>query len=224
LIVADPVKAMLIKIWSYIPTILGAIVILVIGWIIAKFVEAIVVRALKAARLDVVSDKAGIANMLARAFIAFNNEISRKDISDAIYYIERQLHKTETELRIKEETLKKFQQENRLVEMSTESDIQIQKLSNIEIELQNTSIKIVENSERINQLKKMLRREKMYVDKSLTFDNTLESKLIQLNMELARALAEFGEEHRRVKFLKENINQLTELAKKSEEGRIQVSS
>lgn len=69
LIVADPVKAMLIKIWSYIPTILGAIVILVVGWIIAKFVEAVIVRALKAARLDVVSDKAGIANMLAQGEI-----------------------------------------------------------------------------------------------------------------------------------------------------------
>jgi len=69
LIVADPMKAMLIKIWSYIPTIVGAIVILVIGWIVAKFVEAIVVRALKAARLDVVSDKAGIANMLAQGDI-----------------------------------------------------------------------------------------------------------------------------------------------------------
>jgi hypothetical protein len=69
LIVADPVKAMLIKIWSYIPTLLGAIVILVVGWIVAKFVEAIVVRALKAARLDVISDKAGIANMLAQGEI-----------------------------------------------------------------------------------------------------------------------------------------------------------
>jgi hypothetical protein len=69
LIVADPVKAMLIKVWSYIPAILGAIVILVIGWIVAKFVEAIVVRALKAARLDVVSDKAGLANMLAQGDI-----------------------------------------------------------------------------------------------------------------------------------------------------------
>ena len=69
LIVADPVKAMLIKIWSYIPTILGAIAILIIGWVVAKFVEAIVVRALKAVRLDVVSDKAGIANMLAQGEI-----------------------------------------------------------------------------------------------------------------------------------------------------------
>lgn len=69
LIVADPVKAMLIKVWSYVPTIFGAIIILVAGWIIAKFIEAIVVRALKAARLDAVSDKAGVANMLAQGDI-----------------------------------------------------------------------------------------------------------------------------------------------------------
>ena len=68
-VVVDPVKAMLIKIWSYVPAILGAIIILVIGWVIAKFVEAIVVRGLKAARLDVVSDKAGLANMLAQGDI-----------------------------------------------------------------------------------------------------------------------------------------------------------
>ena len=68
-VVVDPVKAMFIKIWSYVPTILGAIIILVIGWVIAKFIEAIVVRGLKAIRLDVVSDKAGLANMLAQGDI-----------------------------------------------------------------------------------------------------------------------------------------------------------
>jgi hypothetical protein len=35
-VVVDPVKAMLIKVWGYIPSIAGAIVILVIGWFIAK--------------------------------------------------------------------------------------------------------------------------------------------------------------------------------------------
>ena len=31
-VVVDPVKAMLIKVWGYIPAIAGAIVILVVGW------------------------------------------------------------------------------------------------------------------------------------------------------------------------------------------------
>ena len=68
-VVADPVKAMMIKIWSYIPTLAGAILILVVGWLIAKVIEAVVVRALKAVRLDAASDKAGISNVLAQGDI-----------------------------------------------------------------------------------------------------------------------------------------------------------
>lgn len=68
-VIADPVKAMLIKIWSYIPVIVGVIVILIVGWFVAKLIEAIVVRILKAVRLDAVSDKAGISNVLAQGDI-----------------------------------------------------------------------------------------------------------------------------------------------------------
>ena len=68
-VVTDPVKAMMIKIWSYIPTLAGAILILVVGWLIAKVIEAVVIRALKAVRLDAASDKAGISNVLAQGEI-----------------------------------------------------------------------------------------------------------------------------------------------------------
>lgn len=68
-IVADPVKAMLIKIWGYVPTIIAVILILVAGWFIAKLIEAVVTRALKLIRLDMASEKAGIASMLAQGDI-----------------------------------------------------------------------------------------------------------------------------------------------------------
>ena len=68
-VVVDPVKAMLIRIWGYIPAIAGAIVILIVGWLIAKLVEAVIVRVLKAVRLDVASDKAGVSNILAQGEI-----------------------------------------------------------------------------------------------------------------------------------------------------------
>jgi len=43
----DPIKAMFVKIWGYVPSIVGAILILVVGWLIAKLVEAVVVRVLR---------------------------------------------------------------------------------------------------------------------------------------------------------------------------------
>lgn len=81
-VVADPVKAMLIKIWSYVPTLVGAIIILVIGWMIAKLLETVVVRALKAVRLDVASDKAGISNILAQGDI----KLTLSELLGAIVY------------------------------------------------------------------------------------------------------------------------------------------
>lgn len=81
-VVTDPVKAMLFKIWSYIPTIVGTLLILVVGWIIAKLIEALVVRVLKALKLDAASDKAGIANVLAQGDI----KVTLSELIGAIIY------------------------------------------------------------------------------------------------------------------------------------------
>jgi len=81
-VVMDPVKAMSIKIWSYIPAIAGAIVILVVGWLIAKVIEALVARILKAVKLDAASEKAGIANVLAKGDI----KLTLSELIGAIVY------------------------------------------------------------------------------------------------------------------------------------------
>lgn len=70
-VVVDPVKAMSVKVWSYVPALAGAIVILVIGWLVAKLLESVVARVLKAIRLDEASDKAGISNILAQGDVKF---------------------------------------------------------------------------------------------------------------------------------------------------------
>lgn len=82
LVVADPVKAMLIKIWSYIPVIVGVIVILIVGWLVAKLIETIVIRVLKAVKLDALSDKAGVSNVLAQGDI----KLTLSEVLGAIIY------------------------------------------------------------------------------------------------------------------------------------------
>src|SRR3989338_6079508 len=82
LVVADPVKSMLIKIWGYIPTMAAVLIILVVGWLVAKLAETVVARALKALRIDAVSDKAGITNVLAKGDV----KLSLSEIIGAIVY------------------------------------------------------------------------------------------------------------------------------------------
>ena len=40
-VVVDPVKAMFVKIFGYLPSLAGAIVILVVGWLVAKLLETV---------------------------------------------------------------------------------------------------------------------------------------------------------------------------------------
>lgn len=81
-VVIEPIKVMAIKIWSYIPAIMGAIIILVVGWLLAKLIEAIVTRVLKTVRLDAGSDKIGISKILAQGDI----KLSLSELIGAIVY------------------------------------------------------------------------------------------------------------------------------------------
>ena len=67
--VADSVRAVFIRVGDSLPKLVGAIVILVAGWIIAGIAQKAVVKLLKAIRLDDLSDKARISEFLGRGEI-----------------------------------------------------------------------------------------------------------------------------------------------------------
>lgn len=71
-IVMDPMKEMLARIAAFLPRLLVVIAILVLGWIIARLIEKGIVRLLKLIKVDVASEKAGIANFLAKGEIRYS--------------------------------------------------------------------------------------------------------------------------------------------------------
>lgn len=70
-VLLDPMTAILSRVWSFLPLLVGAILVLIIGWIIAKLLQRVVIQVLKIARLDVLSEKAGIASILAKGDIKY---------------------------------------------------------------------------------------------------------------------------------------------------------
>ena len=65
-IIAEPIQEMLTKITSFLPTLLGALIILIVGWIIAKIIRNLVNRLLEVIRFNVIADKAGVSNVLTK--------------------------------------------------------------------------------------------------------------------------------------------------------------
>ena len=69
--VMEPMQAMWARVLGFLLTLLSVIVILLIGCVIAGLIQKVVVRFLKLARLDTVSEKAGIANVLTKGDINY---------------------------------------------------------------------------------------------------------------------------------------------------------
>ena len=65
----EPGRAFLSKVALFLPNLLAALLILLGGWIMAKFIRLLVFRFLLAIRFDVAGERAGIDAMLARADI-----------------------------------------------------------------------------------------------------------------------------------------------------------
>ncbi len=83
-LVADPVRQMLTKILGYLPVLLGALIILIVGWIVAKAIKRIVDWLLKTARFDTLADKTGISEILRKGDLKVS---AREVVSGLVYWL-----------------------------------------------------------------------------------------------------------------------------------------
>lgn len=77
LMIQEAVTAMLVKIWSYIPNLVASLVILLVGWIIAKVLEEVIVKLLTLIKVDVAAEKSGLNDILQKGEI-------RKSVSELL--------------------------------------------------------------------------------------------------------------------------------------------
>lgn len=68
-VLVEPVKAMLVRAATFLPTLIGILVILIVGWIVAAVLKNVAVKLLKVIQLDTASDKAGLSDVLKRGGI-----------------------------------------------------------------------------------------------------------------------------------------------------------
>ena len=83
-LIADPIRKMLETILAYLPILFGALIILIVGWIVAKAIRRIVDWLLKAARFDMLADKAGITGILRKGDLKIS---ARELVSRLIYWL-----------------------------------------------------------------------------------------------------------------------------------------
>jgi hypothetical protein len=83
-LIIEPVRQMLTKIMAYLPVLAGALVILIVGWLIAKAIRRLVDWLLKLVRFDTLADRAGISGILIKGDL---NISARELISGIVYWL-----------------------------------------------------------------------------------------------------------------------------------------
>ena len=83
-LIVEPVREMLTKIMAYLPVLLGALLILIVGWIVAKIIRSIVNGGLKLVRFDALADKAGISEVLRKGELKIT---ARQVVSSLVYWL-----------------------------------------------------------------------------------------------------------------------------------------
>ncbi|MGA2093089.1 MAG: hypothetical protein ABSH16_06745 [Sedimentisphaerales bacterium] len=83
-LIADPVRQMLTKILDYLPILLGALIILIVGWIVAKAIRRVVDWLLKAVRFDAMADKTGISEVLRKGDLRIT---ASQVVSGLVYWL-----------------------------------------------------------------------------------------------------------------------------------------
>jgi hypothetical protein len=81
-LIITPIREMLTKILGYLPTLLGALLILIVGWIVAKIIKRLIETLLKAVRFDALADKAGITGILKKG----NLKITAGELISGLVY------------------------------------------------------------------------------------------------------------------------------------------
>jgi hypothetical protein len=83
-LIADPVRQMLTRILAYLPILFGALVILIVGWIVAKVIRRAVDWLLKTVRFDAMADKTGISEVLRKGDLKIT---AREVVSGLVYWL-----------------------------------------------------------------------------------------------------------------------------------------
>jgi hypothetical protein len=68
-LIVEPVQSLLNQVMAFLPTLVGALLLLLIGWMFAKAVEALAVKLLKAVALDTIADQIQLSAVLSKGGI-----------------------------------------------------------------------------------------------------------------------------------------------------------
>jgi polysaccharide biosynthesis transport protein len=149
-----------------------------------------------------------VANELCKCYMQYIKEVNVQDVTRLIDKLDEEIEKVDKDLSQKENTLRVFKENNRTVELSSETNMTISKLSQMELAMQQTELDMLESREKFTGLKKEIDQQQVDVIQSMTYQNPYQSKLAELELQQSSLSAEYSPEHFKVRMVRAEIDKI----------------
>lgn len=149
-----------------------------------------------------------VLNELCRSYIEYRRDVNAQEVTRLVKKFEYQIDKLEKELDLRESDLREFKESHRMVQLSSETNLTISKLSTMEMSLQETQLALLENKERLGALTTQISRQEQDIVQSVTYSDPFKNRISELELELNTLTTEYSSEHFKVKTLRQQIENL----------------
>ena len=149
-----------------------------------------------------------VLNELCRTYIDYRREVNAQEDTRLTVKLNTQIDKIQNDLTNKENALRVFKENNRMVELSKDANLLTTKLANMEIAFQQTQLDLLESRERLTTLKTQISQQEINVVHSMTYENPMRIRLAELELELNTLSGEYSSDHFKVKQITQQIENL----------------
>ncbi len=147
-------------------------------------------------------------NELLRTYISYRREVNAQEDTRLILKLETQIEKLESDLKVKEDALRKFKEANQILQLSKDANIVVTKLADMELQLQKTQLNLLETRDRLSSLQSQISKQDLNIVQSFTYESPMGARLSQLQLELNTLTAEYSEDHFKIKNLRSQIENI----------------
>jgi capsular exopolysaccharide synthesis family protein len=162
-----------------------------------------------------------VLNSLCRTYINYILEVNAQDITKMVMKFSAQIDKIKDELREKEDRLRVFKEQNRMVHLSTETEGVVSKLSGMEAELQQTELAMIESKDKFAILQKQISQQDIEIVQSVTYEDPYRKRLGELEFEKNISLAEYSPDHFKIQKIQQEIDRIKDILKSNVNKSIQ---
>ncbi len=167
---------------------------------------------------------ARIANNYYHALNDYDMSIRNDSYAQTIRYLEEQLNKNNNDLDSLNAAIEKVYRNHNYKNFSGDIEENFKRLSSFKDILSNTEVELEAENANIRALKSRLKEEDSEYTTETTYSEPLKMRLLNLEVDLARALTSYGDNHPKVIGIKQNIANITNLIEEGAEQNIQLKS